>query len=120
MRDQRHEALIQEILSVLDLDHQYTCLVEAWSQDRIPQSHHCGRTSDKRLGVKIRTFATHPERDDGRIAVWVVVTAAYPADEEGIRERGDLLYATPRTRPTKATRRVIDLISGQPYHRPRL
>jgi hypothetical protein len=61
-------------------------------QDRVAQIRRCGRAAGRRLGYKIRTFATDPEdRDDGRVAVWVVVTASNPDDDERIRERGDLL-----------------------------
>jgi hypothetical protein len=92
MHDSNDEALIQQILPVLDLDHQYTRLAEAWDQDRVAQIRRCGRAAGRRLGYKIRTFATDPEdRDDGRVAVWVVVTASNPDDDERIRERGDLL-----------------------------
>jgi hypothetical protein len=92
MHDTDDEALIQQILPVLDLDHQYTRLVEAWSQACIAQIRRCGRTAGRRLGVKIRTFATDPEdRDDGRVAVWVVVTASNPEEDERIRARGELL-----------------------------
>jgi hypothetical protein len=92
MRDPDDEALIQQILPVLDLDHQYTRLVEAWNQDLVAQIRRCGRAAGKRLGVNIRTFATDPQdRDDARIVVWVVVTASNPDDEQRIRERGELL-----------------------------
>jgi hypothetical protein len=92
MHDSDDEALIQEMLPVLDLDHQYTRLVQAWNHDLVAQIRRCGRAAGKRLGVKIRTFATDPEdRDDGRVVVWVVVTASNPEDEQRIRERGDVL-----------------------------
>jgi hypothetical protein len=92
VRDRDDEALIQQILPVLDFDHQYTRLVEAWNQDLVAQIRRCGRAAGRRLGVKIRTFASDPQdRDDGRIAVWVVVTASHPDDEQRIRERGELL-----------------------------
>jgi hypothetical protein len=43
MHDPADEALIQEILPVLDLEHQYTRLVEAWNHDLVAQIRRCGR-----------------------------------------------------------------------------
>lgn len=92
MDDPADEALIQEILPVLDLDHQYTRLVEAWNHELVAQIRRCGRQAGKRLGYKIRTFTSDPDRrDDQRIAVWVVVISANPHDEDRIRERSELL-----------------------------
>jgi hypothetical protein len=79
MDDPADEALIQEILPVLEVDHQYTRLVEAWNHELVAQIRRCGRKAGKRLGYKIRTLASEPDRrDDRRIAVWV-------------RERSELL-----------------------------
>jgi hypothetical protein len=47
MHDPADEALIHEILPVLDLDHQYTRLVEAWDHDLVAQIRRCGRTAGK-------------------------------------------------------------------------
>ena len=92
MRDPEDEALIQEILPVLELDHQYTRLVEAWNHELVAQIRRCGRQAGKRLGYKIRTFASDPDRrDDQRIAVWVIVTDPTPDDEDRIRARSELL-----------------------------
>ncbi len=86
------EALIQEIQPVLELDHQYTRHVEAWNEDLVAQIRRCGRAAGRRLGYKVRTFASDPyDRDDRRIVVWVVVTDSTPDDEDRIRERGELL-----------------------------
>jgi hypothetical protein len=94
MHDPTDEALIQEILPVLDLDHQYTRLVEAWNHDLVAQIRRCGRTAGKRLGYKIRALASDPQqRDDRRVAVWVVVTSSNPDDEHRIRERSELLIS---------------------------
>jgi hypothetical protein len=110
MHDPDDEALIEQILPVLDLDHQYTRLVEAWNQDRVAQIRRCGRSAGRRLGYKIRTFATDPQsREDGHVAVWVVVTSSNPADDERIRERGDLLM-----------REALNLrMRPETHHRPR-
>ncbi len=86
------EALIQEIQPVLELDHQYTRHVEAWNEDLVAQIRRCGRAAGRRLGYKVRTFASDPhDRDDRRIVVWVVVTDSTPDDEDRIREGGELL-----------------------------
>lgn len=92
MDDPADEALTQEILPVLDLDHQYTRSVEAWNHELVAQIRRCGRAAGKRLGYKIRTFTSDPDRrDDQRIAVWVIVTDSNPDDEDRIRERSELL-----------------------------
>ena len=94
MHDPADEALIQEILPALDLDHQYTRLVEEWNHELVAQIRRCGRQAGKRLGYKIRTLTSDPQqRDDRRIAVWVVVIASNPDDEDRIRERSELLIS---------------------------
>ena len=94
MHDPDDEALIQEILPVLEVDHQYTRLVEEWNHELLAQIRRCGRAAGKRLGYKIRTFASDPDRrDDRRIAVWAIVTDSNPDDEDRIRERSDLLIS---------------------------
>lgn len=94
MHDLADEALIQEIVPVLDLDHQYTRLVEAWNHELITQIRRCGREAGKRLGYKIRTLTSDPQRrDDRRVAVWVVVISSNPDDEDRIRDRRDLLIS---------------------------
>ena len=94
MQDPEDEALIQEMLPVLDLDHQYTRLVEAWNHELVAQIRRCGRQAGKRLGYKIRTLTSDPEqRDDGRLMVWVVVIDSTPEDEDRIRERSELLIS---------------------------
>jgi hypothetical protein len=62
MRDLADEALVQEILPVLELDDQYTRLVEAWNRELVTQIRRCGREAGKRLGYKIRTLASDPEQ----------------------------------------------------------
>jgi len=92
MYDATDEELIQRILPVLEIDHQYARHVEAWNQDLIAQIRRCGRTAARRLGYGVRTFQTDPDqREDGRVVVVVVVTRSTAADEERIRERSDLL-----------------------------
>ena len=92
MPDPADETLIEQIVPVLELDHQYSRVVEAWNFDLITQIRRCGRAAGKRLGYKVRTFATDPERrQDRRVVVWVIVTESNPDDEERIRERGELL-----------------------------
>src|SRR5680860_480917 len=94
MHDPADEALIQEIVPVLDLDHQYTRLVESWNHELVAQVRRCGREAGKRLGYKIRTLTSDPQqRDDRRIAVWVVVIGSNPDDEDRIRERSELLIS---------------------------
>ena len=94
MQDPEDEALIQEMLPVLDLDHQHTRLVEAWNHELVAQIRRCGRQAGKRLGYKIRTLTSDPEqRDDGRLMVWVVVIDSTPEDEDRIRERSELLIS---------------------------
>ena len=92
MHDPADEALIQEMLPVLDVDHHYTRLVEEWNHEFVAQIRRCGRQAGKRLGYKIRTVATDPDRrDDRRTAVCVLVISSNPDDEERIRERSELL-----------------------------
>lgn len=92
MYDEADEGLIEQILPVLDIDHQYVRLVENWNQDLVTQIRRCGRTAARRLGYGVRTFQSHPdERDDGRVVVVVAVTRSIPDEEKRIRERGDLL-----------------------------
>jgi hypothetical protein len=94
MHDPADEALIREILPVLDRDHQYTRMVEASNPDLVAQIRRYGRTAGKRLGYKIRTLTSDPQqRDDRRVAVWVVVTSSNPDDEHRIRERSELLIS---------------------------
>ena len=49
MHDPEDEALIQEILPVLDLDHQYTRLVEEWNHQLVAQIRRCGRQGARNL-----------------------------------------------------------------------
>ena len=94
MHDPEDEALIQEILPVLDLDHQYTRLVEEWNHELVAQIRRCGRQAGKRLGYKIRTLDQRPAAaNDRRVAVWVVVIHSNPDDEDRIRERSELLIS---------------------------
>ena len=94
MHDPDDEALIKEILPVLELDHHYTRLLEAWNHDLVAQIRRCGRAAGKRLGYKIRTFASNPDRrEDRRIVDWVLLTDSNPDDENRIRERSDLLIS---------------------------
>ena len=92
MDNPEDEALIQEILPILDLDHQYTRLVEAWNHELVAQIRRCGREAGKRLGYKIRTLTSDPQRrGDGRVAVWVIVIGSNSDEEARIRERSELL-----------------------------
>ena len=82
------------ILPVLEVDHQYTRLVEAWNHQLVAQIRRCCRAAGKRLGDLIRTLASDPDRrEDRRIAVWVLVTDSNPDDEDRIRERSELLIS---------------------------
>jgi len=86
------EELIQRILPVLEIDHQYARHVQAWDQDLIAQIRRCGRAAARRLGYRVRTVTTESQlRDDGRRVVAVVVMDSNPDDEDRIRERSDLL-----------------------------
>src|SRR3954468_6986066 len=92
MHDPEDETLIAEILPVLEVDHQYAHLVEAWNHELVAQIRRCGRQAGKRLGYKIRTFASEPDRrGDRRTAVCVLVISSNPDDEARIRERSELL-----------------------------
>ena len=92
MLDPEDEALIHQILPVLEVDHQYTRLVEERNHELVAQIRRCGRQAGKRLGYQIRTLASDPDRrDDRRVAVWVLVIDSNPDDEDRIRERSDLL-----------------------------
>lgn len=92
MYDATDEELIQRILPVLEIDHQYARHVEAWDLDLIAQVRRCGRAAARRLGYGVRTFQSDPDtREDGRVVVIVVVTRSTADEEERIRERGDLL-----------------------------
>jgi hypothetical protein len=45
-------------------------------------------------GLQIRTLTSDPQRrDDGRVAVWVVVIHSNPDDEHHIREGSELLIS---------------------------
>jgi hypothetical protein len=92
MGDPDDEALIREILPVLEVDHQYTRLVEEWNHELVAQIRRCGRQAGKRPAYKIRTFTSDPDRrHDQRIAVGVIVTDSNPDDEERIRQRSEFL-----------------------------
>jgi hypothetical protein len=50
---------------VLDVNHQYTRLVQEQSHELVAQIRRCGREAGKRMGYKIRTLTSHPQsRDD--------------------------------------------------------
>ena len=92
MCDETDEELIQRILPVLEIDHQYARRVEAWDRDLIAQICRCGRAAARRLGYGVRTFQSDPDkREDGRVVVVVAVTRSTPDEEERIRERSHLL-----------------------------
>ena len=92
MYDETDEALIEQILPALDIDHQYVRHIEAWDQDLIAQVRRCGRAAARRLGYGVLTFQSDPDkREDGRVVVIAVVTRSTPEEEERIREWGDLL-----------------------------
>jgi hypothetical protein len=89
---QDDEAMAVEIATMLEIDHQYVRSVEAWNDDLVAQIRRCGRAAGRRLGYRVRTFATsRDERDDRRRTVCVVVMASNTEDEERIRERSMLL-----------------------------
>lgn len=86
------EPLLDEITIALEIDHQYRRLVEVWNQELVDRIRHCGRAAGRRLGYRVRTFATDPDRrDDQRVIVWVGVTASTPEDQDRISERSQLL-----------------------------
>jgi hypothetical protein len=85
------EALILEMMQVLDLDSQWTSHVEGWDQEEIKRIRSCGRKAGKRLGRPVRTFATDPEkRKDGQSIIWVV-TEPSEEDRERLEERARVL-----------------------------
>lgn len=86
------EALIAELMPALEIDHQYVRTVDGWNDDLTAQIRRCGRAAARRLGYKVRTFATDPgDREDGRRLVLIAVTSSTPADEARIDERSQLL-----------------------------
>ncbi len=88
------EALIAQMMPVLDIDHQYVRHVEEWNQELVDQIRRCGRAAGRQLGFRIRTCATNPDlREDRRRVVCVVVTASTEEDERRIEERSQLLVA---------------------------
>lgn len=92
MYDETDEELIQRVLPVLEIDHQYVRHVESWNQELIAQIRRCGRAAARRLGYGVRTFQSDPDkREDRRVVVIVAVTRSTPDEEERIRERSDLL-----------------------------
>jgi hypothetical protein len=68
MRDPDDEELIQQILRVLELDHQYRRLVEAWNHDLIAQIRRCGRAAGRRLGY--RSAPSRPTRSVAKTDEW--------------------------------------------------
>ncbi len=93
------EALVAEILPVLEIDHQYVRTVEGYNEELAAQIRRCGRTAGRRLGYKVRTFVSDPEeRQDGRRAVCVVVTESTDEDETRVSDRSELLITETLTR----------------------
>ena len=60
MHDPDDEALIQQILPVLDLDHQYTRLVEAWNHELGAQIRRCGRQAGNNWATRSRPWPATP------------------------------------------------------------
>jgi hypothetical protein len=58
MRDPEDVALVREILPALEVDHQYTRLVEGWNQNLLALIRRRGRQSGKRLGYDLRTLTS--------------------------------------------------------------
>jgi hypothetical protein len=83
------EELTATIATRLDLDHQYVVLVPTWDSQLIDSIRRCGRAAARSLGWKVRTVVA--ERDDGRVAVCVVIIESTPGEEARISERGELL-----------------------------
>ncbi len=93
------EALVAEILPVLEIDHQYVRIVEGYNEELAAQIRRCGRTAGRRLGYKVRTSVSDPEeRQDGRRAVCVVVTESTDEDETRVSDRFELLITETLTR----------------------
>ena len=64
------------------------------SHDVIARVRGCGRKAGRTLGYKVRTFATDPaQREDGRVAVFVVAIETTEDDQARIAERSQLLIA---------------------------
>jgi hypothetical protein len=84
MYDATDEELIQRILPVLEIDHQYARHVGAWDQDLIAQVRRCGRTAARRLGYGVRTFQSDPDnQEDGRVVGRSQIGRAPPAEQAG-------------------------------------
>jgi hypothetical protein len=93
------ELLVAEIMPVLEIDHEYVRTIEGYSEELAAQIRRCGRTAARRLGYKVRTFASQPEqRQGGRRTVCVVVTESTEQDETRVRERSELLVTETLTR----------------------
>jgi hypothetical protein len=93
------EELVAEIMPVLEIDHQYVRTVDGYDEHLAAQIRRCGRTAGRRLGYRVRTFASDPQqREDGRRSVVVVVTESTDQDETRVRERSELLMAETLTR----------------------
>jgi hypothetical protein len=86
------DELTLAIARVLEVDWQYSELVEAWNTDRVAEVRAAGRHTGRLLGYKILTRQSTPRPEDGRIVVAVVVREPpNAADAERMRERAKLL-----------------------------
>jgi hypothetical protein len=92
MKDET-EDLIRTIMQCLEVDWQYTELVDACDAERIEMIRAAGRTAGRRLGYKILTRQARPgEREDGRVMVIVVVhDGPDPQDRARMEQRARIL-----------------------------
>lgn len=92
MYKETDQELIQQMLPILEIDHQYVRHFEPWETELIAQVRRCGRAAARQLGYGVRTHQSDAaRRDDGRVVVIVLITRSTPTEEARIRERDDLL-----------------------------
>lgn len=88
------EQAIQRICSELRSRGQFTAHVDGADTDEIKRTRSLGRAAGRRLGWKVRTYATDPaKRDDGKSVVVVVLVESNPLHEELLRVRGQKAVA---------------------------
>ncbi len=92
--DGEDELLTEAISTQLEIDHQYVRHCHEWDEATITRVRRCGRAAGRRLGWKVRTFQSDPDRRaDRKIVVIVLVVESTDEDAKRVTERGDLLLA---------------------------
>lgn len=92
--DHHDEALLNEIMRELEIDHQYMRFFLPQDSDDIARVRRLGRKAGRTLGWKIRTMQTNPAaRDDGKVVVLVTVIESTPEEEKRMNERTSLIVS---------------------------